>query len=101
MNPSSTSWRCQQCGAPFVSVPPEHGLCDQCITDLTTHARESLPDGTTCPSCGGPVCPDCGDALVTVLVSVPIPAPAPVTQQVTRLIAGYRQHRQGLTGDDH
>ena len=101
MNPTSTSWRCQQCGATFVSVPPEHGLCDQCITDLTTVARDSVPDSTMCPSCGGPVCPDCGDALVTVLVPVPIPAPGSVTEQVTRLIAGYRQHRQEVTGDDN
>ena len=101
MNLSSTSWRCQQCGATSVSVPPEHGLCDQCITDLTTVARDSVPDSTMCPSCGGPVCPDCGDALVTVLVSVPIPAPGSVTEQVTRLIVGYRQHRQEVTGDDN
>ena len=101
MNLIRTSWSCQRCGAAYISTPPEHGLCDQCITDLTTHARGSLPDGTTCPSCGGPVCPDCGDALVTVLVPVPIPAPGSVTEQVTRLIVGYRQHRQEVTGDDN
>ena len=34
MNLISTSWSCQRCGAAFISTPPEHGLCDQCLTDL-------------------------------------------------------------------
>ena len=34
MNLISTSWSCQRCGAAFISTPPEHGLCDQCLTEL-------------------------------------------------------------------
>jgi hypothetical protein len=98
MNLISTSWSCQQCGATCISTPPDHGLCDQCIADLQALAQASLPETVTCPSCGGPVCPDCGDAMITVLVPVPVPAPASVTEQVDRLIAGYRQHRQELIG---
>jgi predicted amidophosphoribosyltransferase len=97
----STSWSCQRCGGAFISTPPEHGLCDQCIADLEAVASAQLPETVTCPSCGGPVCPDCGDAMVTVLVSVPASAPASVTEQAARLIAGYRAHRQEVTGDDH
>src|SRR5689334_24329676 len=60
--------------------------------------RPACPRVCPCPSCGGPVCPDCGDAMATVLVPVPIPAPASITEQVDRLIAGYRAHRQEITG---
>jgi hypothetical protein len=94
----STSWSCQRCGAAFISTPPEHGLCDQCIVDLEALARTSLPETPACPLCGGPVCPDCGDAMVTVLVPTPIPTAASVAEQVDRLIAGYRAHRQQVTG---
>ena len=98
MNLISTSWSCQRCGAAYISTPPEHGLCDQCIDNLDALAQASLPQSVSCPSCGGPVCPDCGDAMATVLVPVPVPAPESVTEQVNRLIAGYRAHRQELTG---
>ena len=96
MNLISTSWSCQRCGAAYISTPPGHGLCDQCIDDLEALAPASLSQSGTCPSCGGPVCPDCGDAMATVLVPVPLPAPASITEQVDRLIAGYRAHRQEL-----
>src|SRR5215472_4018622 len=98
VNVISTSWSCQRCGAAYISTPPEHGLCDQCIDDLETLAQAALSESVSCPSCGGPVCPDCGDAMATVLVPVPVPAPESVTEQVNRLIAGYRAHRQELTG---
>ena len=42
MNLISTSWSCQRCGAAFISTPPEHGLCDQCLTDL----EAARPAGT-------------------------------------------------------
>jgi hypothetical protein len=96
----STSWSCQRCGAAFSSTPPEHGLCDQCMAGPEDHVRQSPPQTATCPSCGGPVCPDCGDAMATVLVSIPASAPASVTEQATQLIAGYRAHRREVTGDD-
>ncbi len=98
MNLISTSWSCQRCGGAFISTPPENGLCDPCIEDLEALAQASLSESVSCPSCGGPVCPDCGDAMATVLVPVPVPAPASVTEQVDRLIAGYRAHRQEITG---
>ena len=97
MNLISTSWSCQRCGAAYISTPPGHGLCDQCVEDLDALAQASLSQSVSCPSCGGPVCPECGDAMATVLVPVPVPAPESVTEQVNRLIAGYRAHRQELT----
>ena len=98
MNLISTSWSCQRCGAAYISTPPEHGLCGPCLDDLEAVAQVSLSESVSCPSCGGPVCPDCGDAMATVLVPVPVPAPESVTEQVNRLIAGYRAHRQDITG---
>jgi hypothetical protein len=88
----STSWTCQRCRGTFIGQPPWHQLCDQCIADLTALCRADLPPHVPCPSCGGPVCPDCGDAM-TVLI------PIPVAEQVARLIAGYRARRE-VTGDD-
>jgi hypothetical protein len=98
MNLISTSWSCQRCGAAYISTPPVHGLCDQCLDDLEAVAQASLSESVSCPSCGGPVCPDCGDAMATVLVPVPVPAPESVTEQAARLIAGYRAHRPELPG---
>ena len=72
MKLTSTLWTCQRCGGGFISTPPEHGLCDQCIRDLEAIARANMPDGPTCIECGGPVCPDCGQA-VAVIVSVASP----------------------------
>jgi hypothetical protein len=66
----STSWSCQRCGAAFISTPPKHGLCDQCIADLEALARLAPIVNQPCPLCGGPVCADCGKALVTL---VPLP----------------------------
>jgi hypothetical protein len=94
MNIISTSWTCQRCRGTFICEPPWHQLCDQCITDLTTLCRADLPDHIPCPSCGGPVCPDCGDAM-TVLVPIPVPAP------VAELTGGYRSGQEKVTGDDH
>ena len=76
----STSWTCLRCGAAFISTPPEHGLCDQCISDLEAIARLAPARQPALPACGGPVCADCGKALVTL---VPIPP------------AGLRQARRG------
>jgi predicted amidophosphoribosyltransferase len=79
----STSWNCLRCGGAYISTPPETGLCDQCIRDLEAIARLAPIANEPCPTCGGPVCADCGQALVTL---VPIPPPAlrkPVGGEVT------------------
>ena len=70
MNLISTSWSCQRCGAAFISTPPEHGLCDQCLANLELLAQLAPIANQPCPMCGGPVCADCGKALVTF---VPVP----------------------------
>jgi hypothetical protein len=100
MNLTSTSWRCHRCGATFTGDQPWYGLCDECLADLQTLALETLPETVSCPSCGGPVCPQCGDAM-PILVPVPAPATAPVMEQVTGLMVGYRAHRQEVAGNDH
>jgi len=67
MNLISTSWSCQRCGAGFISIPPEHGLCDQCLDDLDVIVRHMIPAPQPCPACGGPVCADCGKALIVLV----------------------------------
>jgi hypothetical protein len=63
----STSWSCQRCGAAFISTPPDHGLCSDCLILL-----ESQLAAPSCPSCGGPVCAECGQRVV---LFVPVPWP--------------------------
>ena len=72
MNLISTSWSCQRCGAAFISTPPEHGLCDQCLADLEALARLAPIAAQPCPACGGPVCADCGQRIA---LAVPVPWP--------------------------
>ena len=85
MNLISTSWSCQRCGGAFISTPPEHGLCGQCITDLE-NPRQAGPEAQQpCPQCGGPVCADCGQALITLIPTAP---------------AGLRKPVREVTGDD-
>jgi hypothetical protein len=74
MTTFSTSWACTRCGAAFIGAPPEHGLCDQCLADLEATARLAPIANQPCPLCGGPVCADCGKALVTLL---PVPVVPP------------------------
>jgi hypothetical protein len=80
MNLISTSWSCWRCGAAFTGTPPEHGLCDDCRTAPDGPAP-SLPPGFAVPAlepclaCGGPVCADCGQALI-LLGTARLPAPA-------------------------
>ena len=101
MTQTTTSWRCHRCGATSTDEPPWYGLCDQCLADLQTLAIEALPPDVSCPSCGGPVCPHCGDAI-PILLAVPAPADDPVTEQVTGLMVGYRARREErVTGDEH
>ena len=66
----SASWSCARCGAAFTGTPPEHGLCGQCLADRDTLTRLAPVASQPCPMCGGPVCADCGKALITLL---PIP----------------------------
>jgi hypothetical protein len=100
MNVISTSWSCQRCGATCICDPPWHRLCDPCLAGLQALVRHALPETGTCPSSGGPVCPDCGDAM-PILVPVPVPASTPVAGQLTGLLIGYQGHPQGGTSDDH
>ena len=81
----STSWNCLRCGVMYISTPPETELCDQCVSDLEAIARLAPLANQPCPACGGPVCADCGKALVTLL---PIPP------------AGLRKPPKEVTGDD-
>jgi hypothetical protein len=67
MNLISTSWSCARCGAAFISTPPEHGLCEQCVADLEALAKLAVPAPQPCPTCGGPVCADCGKALLVLI----------------------------------
>ena len=69
MTTFSTSWSCQRCGAAFISTPPEHGLCDQCLTELELSVQLAPIAHQFCPTCGGPVCADCGKALVVLLLT--------------------------------
>ena len=68
MNLISTSWSCVRCGAAYISTPPETGLCDQCIADLEALAAiQAFTAPQPCPACGGPVCADCGRALLLLV----------------------------------
>jgi hypothetical protein len=77
MNLISTSWSCQRCGAAYISTPPDHGLCDQCIADLEALARLTPIDSHPCPACGGPVCADCGKALILLIPQTAGALPGP------------------------
>jgi hypothetical protein len=95
----TSPWSCQHCGGTFITDPPEHRLCDQCLANLTALARASFPGTDTCPACAGPICPDCGQAM-TVLLTVTIPAPDPANGQTDLLITAYSTHHQEVTGDE-
>jgi hypothetical protein len=84
MNLTDTPWSCQCCGAAFISTPPDHGLCAQCLTDLAAAARAQT-QAPTCMDCGGPVCPDCGQAMALVIA---IPAPPNLVPAVSGSHAG-------------
>jgi hypothetical protein len=71
MSLTSTSWSCYRCGAAFTGTPPEHGLCEDCITGLETRAHAVQPDAHTCPLCGGQICGDCGQRMT---LYIPLPA---------------------------
>jgi hypothetical protein len=87
MNLTSTPWACARCGAGFDSTPPEHGLCDDCVTIL--EAQIIAPD---CPTCGGPVCADCGQRI-----ALAVPIPWPMTIHV--LSPQFTETAEGVTGD--
>jgi len=80
----STSWACTRCGAAFIGIPPEHGLCEDCLNVL--EAQITAP---TCSECGGPVCVDCGQRIVLA-----VPVPWPFT-----LHLASPQPAQGVNGD--
>ena len=96
----STSWTCQQCGATCIGERPWHRLCDSCLAGLQALALQSLPQTSSCPSCSGPVCPDCGDAM-PLLVPVPARPDVQVPGQLLGYLLGYFTDRpEGATGDD-
>jgi hypothetical protein len=99
MNLITTSWACQQCGATCIADPPWHRLCDLCLAALQSLALQHLPETGSCPSCGGPVCPDCGDAMPLL-----VPAPAlpgdPVAAHLAELLTSYRTVHERVTGDE-
>ena len=70
MNLTSTSWSCVRCGAAFIGTPPEDRLCDQCISDLETLTRLAPIANHPCPTCGGPVCADCGKSLILLTAAL-------------------------------
>ncbi len=90
MNLISPPWSCQRCGEAFIGTPPDYGLCDQCLRDLQAAALAAQPPSVTCPQCGGPVCPDCGDAMTLL---VPVPAP------LQPIPAAYRRTTREVNGD--
>jgi DNA-directed RNA polymerase subunit RPC12/RpoP len=73
MNLISASWSCTRCGAAFISTPPEHGLCGQCLDELDALVQLAPIANPPCPMCGGPVCADCGKALITLLLPGHVP----------------------------
>ena len=83
MNLISASWSCARCGSAFTGTPPEHGLCGQCLADLDTLARLAPVASQPCPTCGGPVCTDCGKALLTLL---PPPVPPGLAKPATKKV---------------
>jgi predicted amidophosphoribosyltransferase len=82
MKLTSTPWSCLRCGAAFISTSPEHGLCDRCRADLELLAQLAPMASQPCPTCGGPVCVDCGKALLT-LAPVPPGLAKPAGKKVT------------------
>ncbi len=90
MNLISTSWSCARCGAAFICTPPEHGLCDQCLTDLEALARLAPIANQPCPLCGGPVCADCGKALIAL--------PSPSLPMTVHMV--WPQPAEEVSGDD-
>jgi len=83
----STSWSCVRCGAAFLSIPPEHGLCEDCLAVL--EAQITVPN---CPACGGPVCIDCGQRIVLA-----VPVPWPLTAHTTDPLNA--EPAKGVNGD--
>jgi DNA-directed RNA polymerase subunit RPC12/RpoP len=71
----STSWSCARCGGAFIGPVPEQGLCDQCLAELQALINLAPLGAKTCPACGGPVCADCGKALI-VLAPLGLAEPA-------------------------
>ena len=99
MNLITTSWACQQCGATCICEPPWHRLCDLCLAALQALALQHLPETGSCPSCGGPVCPDCGDAM-PLLVPVPAQPGDSLAAHLTELLISYRTVHEEVTGDE-
>jgi hypothetical protein len=89
MKLTSIPWSCLRCGAAFVSAPPEHGLCGQCLIDLDALASLAPLANEPCPTCGGPVCADCGKALITLLPTDP-PIPPGLVRRPRRVSSDGR-----------
>ena len=89
MKLTSIPWSCLRCGAAFIGAPPEHGLCGQCLTDLDALASLAPIANEPCPLCGGPVCADCGKALITLLPPDP-PLPPGLVKRPKRVSSDGR-----------
>jgi hypothetical protein len=84
MKLNSESWSCVRCGAAFIGTRPEHGLCAECFAYLGALAAGLAPIANQpCPLCGGPVCADCGQALITLVPVPPAGLRKPAGEEVT------------------
>ena len=72
MNPISESWSCPSCGTRFISTPPEHRLCRDCLSQLESLGYEPAPGALYDDL---PPCPDCGGQLVEVMPTAQPPDP--------------------------
>jgi hypothetical protein len=74
MNAINESWSCPSCGVRFVSTPPNHRLCRDCLARLESLGYEPAPGA---PYGDLPPCLDCGGPMVEVVPMLQPPDPEP------------------------